>query len=208
MLGVLGEIRVDESDALLDVQGLELKHGPTTLGQVVQRPAGQCGHDQAHVLGDARRQPHQVRRAVAVLQLLQLVQRVEHQDHPASGRGHAKAFREGQAKGLGLDRDLLLDAEPGRQLAHDPVQHDPAVGAVAVGADEMDDRVSAGMGFAVSDEPVRQQRTLARARLAQHHQRRPIPGSMCIQPVEVLLPADVHAHAAAREGLVFCRLAG
>ena len=93
------------------------------------------------------------------------------------------------------------------QLAQDPPQHCGPVGTVGRSADEVQQHQRVGMGLSVLSGPVGQQGRLARARLAQHNQRRAVADSVPVENVKVFRPPDVDTSPAPRKGVVVGRVA-
>jgi len=203
LLGELGQVLDDQSSPFVEFQRFHAQGGPIPLLKVSPGPARQGREDHADVGGNHGREPHQVRGAVAVLQL---VQRVQHQDHSPPGGGHVEPVGKLGTQRLGFVGDLLRDLEAAFQLTQDPPQHGGPVGTVRRSADEVHQYDCVGMGRAVLHRPVGQQGRLARARLAQHHQRRAVAGRVPVEGLKVLRAPDVHPTPAPRKGIVFGRV--
>jgi hypothetical protein len=118
--------------ALAHDQRVHSERRPAPLVQVFERSSWQRGNHQPHAFRNHRRQPDQIRRAVAVLQP---VQRVEHQHHPAPRRRPVQRVGEHLPQGLGLIGNLDLHAELPPELAQDPpLRSDPGAPARRVRA--------------------------------------------------------------------------
>ena len=200
---VRGQVVGNKPTPLVECQRLDGHRGPVAFGQGVHRAAGQSRNDQPDVGGDRSGQPGQVRGLVSVLEL---VQGVEHKHHATAGRGYVEPVGKLRAEIVRLGGDLAVDVEPAPQFAHDASEHGDPVGAVGRGADEVHQQGLVALLAAISQRPVGQQGTLARAGLAQDHQRRPLGGGVVVEPGEVFIAANVDPCSADGERLVLGRL--